>query len=133
MDLVKELISAGADPDLSDNYGRTALMFAVAEENADCVQELLAASTNISIRGQKQSTAFIYAAARGNVNIVKALISAGVDVDGTTTLIVAVDKGHTDCAQELTAVDVDVNIRGKYPLSALICAAIIGNVDFCRS
>jgi uncharacterized protein len=92
------LLDSGADPDLSDESGFTALHYAALDAGgADIVRTLLAHRANPNPRTTKDSREYIYAgvnltgatplflaASRGNVQTVRALLAGGADPFMTT-------------------------------------------------
>jgi uncharacterized protein len=92
------LLDSGADPDLSDESGFTALHYAASDAGgADIVRTLLGHRANPNPRTTKDSREYIYAgvnltgatplflaASRGNVQTVRALLAGGADPFMTT-------------------------------------------------
>jgi len=75
----RALLAAGADPDVRDPLGNTALHFAVSAENPELTTLLLNANASTSLRTAGGSTALHLATASGNVAITRALLDAGAD------------------------------------------------------
>ena len=67
------LLSKGANPDLADNNGTTALMYAVQFRNVELVQMLLKARASKTITDAKGRTAFEHAVFGGNEEIINLL------------------------------------------------------------
>ncbi len=92
------LLDSGANPDLSDESGFTALHYAALDAGgADIVRTLLAHRANPNPRTTKDSREYVYAgvnltgatplflaASRGNVQTVRALLAGGADPFMTT-------------------------------------------------
>ena len=113
---LSELIENGARVDAVDEDGRTALMVAVAKNNADCVKALLVVGADVNAEDKGGETALMKAALNGNAEIVKVLLEAGADVnakdkDGFTPLVCAAKKGYTEIVKALVAAGVDVNMK----------------------
>lgn len=77
LEIVVNLIFAGADRNMTDVQGMTALMMATKEQNRDIVYTLIAAKVNLDSANRFGYTALIYAAENGNKDILNALIAAG--------------------------------------------------------
>lgn len=78
---VRELLDAGADIDIQDKFGRTALMLSAAYGRADTVKLLLDAGADIDRPSKYGWGALHYAAAWGHTGVMELLIQAGADVD----------------------------------------------------
>jgi hypothetical protein len=100
-EVVKLLLARGANPNVPDSYGGTALMYAVA--HATTVKALLEAGADVNARDDYGQSA-LFDAARGNLpDIVRMLIAKGADVntrdkDGETAWSTAVEKGVHEVA-----------------------------------
>jgi ankyrin repeat protein len=87
VDKVKELLKAHANPNVPDEYGRTALMDAAAEGYAEIVELLIAAKANLDIQDNRGDTALICAASKSDGSsvqqraIIQMLVAHGADVD----------------------------------------------------
>lgn len=74
------LLEHGADPNLKNADGETALVSGMAPANADYViAALLGAGANPNIADSSQRTPLAWAAAQGHVGAAKALLKAGAD------------------------------------------------------
>lgn len=78
---VRELLDAGADVDIKDNDGWTALMWSAYQGHSDTARLLLDAGADVDIQDNNGWTALIYAAALGYADTVKLLLDAGADID----------------------------------------------------
>ena len=78
---VRELLDAGADIDIQDKFGRTALMLSAAYGRADTVKLLLDAGADIDRSNKYGWTALMQAAMWGHTGVMELLIQAGADVD----------------------------------------------------
>ena len=134
--IIKKLIAAGADVNLRQEYGQTALMWAAKANAVDAIQALLAAGADInvlsnydSIYQQSSGTALMHAVRENKLDAEKALIKAGADMnirsddyDGYTALILAArksDKIAVDMVQALIDAGADVNAKDKHGMDAL--------------
>ena len=80
--VTRELIAAGVDPDWSkSSTGETALYVACSEGSAACARELAAHSSKLDVRKAATSeTALYIACSKGHLEVVKVLLAAGVDI-----------------------------------------------------
>jgi ankyrin repeat protein len=123
IDVVKALIQEGANINLQDNGGRTALDLALKKNHTAIVDFLLKRVA----AADKES--LIKAATSGDIERVKVLIAAGADVDfqrvinGFTALIYAAQKGYTHIVEALLRAGANVNAKNKNGHTALMRAA----------
>ena len=142
------LLHSGADVNIQDQEGKTALMFAVentgansfvlfeakddlletSDENMKCLRTLLQAGADVNIVDNNQNTALIYARKWGNHDCVKIMLTAETDVNklnkkGETTVICAAKENHEACMELLLQSGADVNIQDNRGCTALIYAA----------
>lgn len=119
-DLLKALVSAGADLDLkSDKNGYTALMFCILAGNFEGASILLNSGASINNRDD-----YLHAAIqRGDLNIIKLLINKGIDINqlpkengyytdykGKSALAYSIIKRNVDIVKLLLLNDADINI-----------------------
>lgn len=94
----KFLIEHGADIDLKDHSGKTALMWS---NNADVSKLLLNAGADVNVSdNDKKRTPLMEAASRNNGELVKILLDAGAEIDardyvGNTALILSIPRRFT--------------------------------------
>jgi ankyrin repeat protein len=79
MAAVQALIGAGADLNLQDKDGFTALIRAAANDHTATVQTLIGAGADLNLQNKDGFTALIRAAANEHMATVQALIGAGAD------------------------------------------------------
>ena len=77
-DIAKALIDAGADVNLQDKVGNTALMGVCFKGNIAMIEMLLDAGADINILNQNNGSALIFAASFGQEEAVRYLIDKGV-------------------------------------------------------
>jgi ankyrin repeat protein len=75
-DTIEYLLSRGADPDLKDRDGWTALMEAASKSHVDAVRMLLGSGADPNARNNRGWTA-LRTTARGNAEIIRLLKQAG--------------------------------------------------------
>lgn len=120
-DLLQMLIQNGADVNVTNSMGETALKFAVANNNISAVKLLLAAKASIDPRDFNGETPLHAAAARGNVEMVSLLLKSGAAVDATnnnqaTPLLLAVLGGYTESVRTLLQHKAEPNHSGTVRL-----------------
>lgn len=90
---VRLLLEVGASPNLSDEDGKTALMYACAAGNLEIAKELLKWRAEPDMRCDEGKTALMYASKVGYIEIVKLLLANGADIDSK--------DGHGKTAYEI--------------------------------
>ena len=109
IDIVKELIAAGADVNYVVNEN-TALIYAVIYQHLDIVKELLNVGANVDFNNV--TSALNEAATDGYLDIVKELIAARADVNTNdfmdrSALINSMSNNHVDTVKELISAGAD--------------------------
>jgi ankyrin repeat protein len=153
-DIVRLLISAGADVKVVDGMKMTVLHSAALGNDADTVRVLLDAGLDANARDFQEFTPLIYAASNTNLSMVRLLLAKGADVnavsnDGSfqkvkagtlgqgqfTALIMAAPFGSTELVKTLLDAGAKVNVqdvRGMTPLM-LAVATDRQNADLVRA
>ncbi|WP_374145931.1 ankyrin repeat domain-containing protein [Sphingomonas sp. 28-63-12] len=80
------LLQKGADPNLRDAKGNTALMVAVSGGFGDLIAPLVAAKTNVNQGNDSGETPLIRAVQRRDVAMIRELLTAGADPDQADSL-----------------------------------------------
>jgi serine/threonine-protein phosphatase 6 regulatory ankyrin repeat subunit B len=129
---VRCLVKAGADVNLRDNIGRTALMDAAWRIDSYAVFDCLASTgADINAKDLNGRNALMLASGSGNVKAVKDLIKLGADVNvqdnsGKTALMEAAwnftDESSREVVAELVKSGADVNVQDNEGESALMYA-----------
>ena len=106
---VRELLENGADVDMKDNEGWTALIWASANERTGIVRELLKNGADVNAKSYIGISALHQASTWGHTEIVSMLLEKVADVnvkdyDGRTALNWASERGHTDIVELLEKV-----------------------------
>ncbi len=117
-------LKAGADPNQTNRFGDTVLMWAASKGERELVQLLLAAKADIHHRGSYGRNALHWAAHGGDSHIVKRLLEAGLDPNSNddrlkTPLALAAQRGRLKNCELLLAAGADANLRdmdGESPL-----------------
>lgn len=99
-DTVNLLLAQGISPDETDANGRTGLIYAATDNNAEIAQSLLSHGAKLDIRDNLGKTALHWAAEYGSVDVMRLLLKANATVDcqnpqGMTPLMLAASKGET--------------------------------------
>ena len=146
-DILKELITAGADVDAIDScYNRPPLLWALDssnDENKEGVYEvvklLAQAGADVNLTGTSRQTPLILAVSLGLDNVAKLLVSKGAhinaeDDEGKTAYSHAVIQGNNELRNLLVAAGADTKVgvkdyRVRYGRNAFIQAASDGRTD----
>ncbi|MGE5193222.1 MAG: ankyrin repeat domain-containing protein [Deltaproteobacteria bacterium] len=129
-DMLRLLIDRGADVNVVNKDGITALMWAAGD--IDKVRLLLARGAKVDVRTEMGRTPLLIAATyTGNVEVVRLLLKSGgkpTDVDqfGETPLTSAAKRGDVPIVEALIEAGADVHAGGRPPLA---WAAEEGNVE----
>ena len=91
---LRELVVSGAEVNIQNKKGWTALMIAARYGHYDCLHELVAA-------GAECLHELVTAGAEANIQ----------DNKGWAALMVAAQNGHVDCLRELIVSGAEVNIQ----------------------
>jgi ankyrin repeat protein len=143
-----KLLDSGNIRDINeaDEYGYTALMWAVEHGHTKVVKLLLDNGADVNSRalrrGLKKSTAFKNAVTYGHTEIVKLLlqcrnldINAQGDTGVDTALMLAASHGHTEIVKLLLASGADINLRSEsiyHNNTALMFANLHGHTEIVK-
>jgi len=121
-----KLIDAGADLNIQDIDGRTALMHAIKYMPV-VAKELIDAGVDLNIQDKNGNTALLHVIFTNNTEVAKKLIDAGADlnkqyVGGLTALMYAIKFGNEEVAKELIEAGADLNIQDIEGQTALMHA-----------
>lgn len=123
--MVEILLAGGADPNLAQSYGNTALSYAVSENggNSNMVRMLLAAGANPQPIDDHGHTPMGSAAMHGNLELLELLHEAGASVQpvasGPSPLHAAVRAQQFEAAQWLLAHGANIDARDDHRTTAL--------------
>ncbi len=136
----RELLAAGADPNLADEAGRTALDSACETGDTELVALLLMTGAKAACADADGVTPLHLAAAKGAEGCVRALIEAGAvvnakNVNGLTPLhglaelaVTDITPAHLKVAGLLIAAGGDLSLIDGQGRTPLVVAAMTGNV-----
>ena len=132
---MKQHIAAGADINVSDEFGGTALSIAAYRGNTEMVSLLLDSGATFEIG------VFHTAIAQSNddTEIVQAFIDHGADINqkadignGHTALMFAAEFGHMEVGKLLLANGADIDAGDNFNDHALNVAAYHGQLEFAK-
>jgi uncharacterized protein len=147
-DVVRLLLDHGADINAKGNdYGETAVVWAVSENHAEAAQVLIAHGADVNARTNELKrekdrfglegvltilphgswTPLMYAARQGSLEAARTLVDAGAkldlaDPDGTTALMLAIMNSHYDTAAMIVEKGADPNVTDAAGMAALYAA-----------
>lgn len=138
----QELLTAGADPNVTNIVGRPLLVEAAKHGYHGIVRALLGKGAYPNARCEYGSTALLEAATEGHIETVKALLTGGADVNapverggmkGTTPMMLAAFYGKADVVKALLEKGADVNAKTEMEgLTALYFARESKHQDIVR-
>ena len=122
--VVQLLLDRGAEPNLADKSGRTALLWAVLNGHRAVAEQLLAGRADVHKRDNAQWTALLFAVRNRNTHMANLLLDMGADVSATikggyTALHLAVYCGAPALIRLLVQKGASMSIRssnGNTPL-----------------
>lgn len=135
---VQQLLAGGADPDVRQADGATALHWATYQEDIDTVASLIEAKADVNAVNRLGASPLYLAAKSGNANLIERLLEAGANPNlalqiGETPLMTAARSGTAEGVLHLIEAGADVNAsessRGQ---TALMWATAQGHVDVAR-
>jgi len=127
VDIVKFLISAGADVNAKGPYGWTSLHMAAGMNSSEMVEMLIAAVADPNLKMELGNTPLHSAAYIGSIDIADRLIKAGssvneTDNDGNTPLHDAAARGYTEMVRFLLVKGANPNVKNKADKTPLMMA-----------
>jgi len=137
-DIVRSLISGGADPNATGPDGITALMVASRFGFAEIAELLLDARTQIDKQDARGAPALCFAAQNGHHGIAKLLLDRGANplfntIDGITFLYAAVAGGNADIVKLALRYPYQINARWKDGTTPLLLAAMKRRPDIAET
>jgi uncharacterized protein len=80
VEMVRQLLRAGANVNARDRYGQTALMLAAHRGHWEMVEVLVAAGADLNVAAKYNLTALMLAIVAGHVTVARLLARAGTDL-----------------------------------------------------
>ncbi len=124
---VQALVEAGADVNLTNDYGSTPLSFAAFCGHLDVVEYLVDAGADVNVVDNHGETPLHDAAANGHLDVVRYLVEQGVDIDAgaafgdlRTPLREAIFYDHLDVVEYLVEQGADINAVDVFLGSTLL-------------
>ncbi len=126
---VKAAVKRGADLNMVDEDGETALMYAVSGGHDDIVAYLLSKHADPDALSAHGDTALFYAALKDRAGAASLLLKKGAksearNANGATPLIVAASHGSKATAQLLIGSGADINARGADGSTVLMTSTL---------
>lgn len=132
------LLSRGANANMHDEHGRSALALAAMRGEAELVQQLADAGADVNARHGSATTPLAYAAHNGHGSVVKKLIALGANCNlgsldmRQIPLLEAVRHGHDGVVDNLLSASTDVDATERGGGTALELAAKSGYDSIVR-
>lgn len=123
-EVVRAILAAGADPNITNNRGSSALHEAAFKGIPSLVNLLLEHGAKVNLSTNRNKTPLYFATLNQFYPVIKQLIQKGADVnypdvDGRTPLFIACTGGYTSVVEYLLLHDANPNIKdreGRTPL-----------------
>ena len=136
-EVVKQLHQYGAQVDLQNNNGSTALMGACQNGHSEVVKLLHQYGAQVDLQNNNGSTALMGACQNGHSEVVKLLHKYGAQVDlqnndGWTALMATSQNGHSEVVKLLHQYGAQVDLQNNDGWTALIVASQNGHFEVVK-
>ncbi len=124
VEVVKTLISHGADIHERNKYDQSTLLINASEDNyIDVVKLLIDKGADLNAKDKKGETALLKAVDEDHYEVMKVLVGAGANIDtpnslGDTALMLAISN-NLESVKFLVEKGADINIKNSYNRTAL--------------
>lgn len=138
LDVLDQLVTAGARADVANEYGVTPIMLASTNGSAAAISRLLKAGAKVNRPLPTGETPLMTAARVGRLDAVRALVDAGADINaaerlkGQTALMWAISESHDDVAEYLLGHGADPKAKSLSGFSPLLFAARMGDLPMIK-
>ena len=134
LDLMKFMISQGADITTIDREGSNLLHNAAANGHLEVVEYLIDQNFDVNTADGNGNTALLFASSLNNLELVKYLLEQGADVqaestNGTTAMLNGVFSGNVEIIKLLQDHGLSVDHPNQWGVTPLMYASIVGNRD----
>ena len=124
LEIVKSLLDAKADRNITDDTGLTPLMAAAYMGNDNVVALLIHQGASLEQQDEKGYTALMFAANAGQYNSVRVLLESNANVnakdnDNSVPIMFAAQHGFNDTVRLLLSYGADKHFKGNYGLNAI--------------
>ncbi len=132
LELVKGLLEQGADINMTNSVGRTALTAAVMGNYLEIARVLIDAGANPDLQDSQRNNALLVTGETGNVEMLREVLRANPDFTltnryGGSALIPAADRGHLEYVREILKTEININHINNLGWTALLEAVILGD------
>lgn len=115
-ELLEAFISSGANLDIQDEHGSTAMQHVIAEHNDRSFEMLIKAKADLNIKDNEDRSAMHYAVNHRNYRAIQSLMNAGIDIsiqndEGYTATHLAIEEGNVRALKILTSNDKSVDLK----------------------
>ena len=126
--IVDILLNNGADIDLKNRDGYSALMVAILKSKQETATLLVERGANLNLTTYHRDTALMLTARTGNIQIARLLLDRGASIDhqnytGETCLIAACREQHREISKLLIERNANVNLHDDRGISAVFLEA----------
>ena len=135
---IELLVGAGAELELQDKMGNSALIWAAEREHSEVVEALINAGADPNLQNSRGDFALKFAARRGHAEMVRVLINAGADPNlqtelGITALTWAAVRRYSEIIDALVSAGADLDVQNKVGDTALIWVSALGHSRVVRA
>ncbi|CAI8021209.1 Putative ankyrin repeat protein MM_0045 [Geodia barretti] len=134
-EVVSLLLETGANTDLQNMDGDSALMMAARESSTTVVALLVKAGANTDLQNKDGDSALMMAVSSwSKTKVVPMLVKAGAALDlqnkeGDSAVIIATVRYHLPVLKELVRAGADLNLQNQEGLTALMISSRTGRTD----